>query len=83
MGSQLKRIEHAQRPTMTDFRGSGAIEEDTDIIIGLHRESYYTPGEPDTLAEAIILKGRHFGTGKAALTFTGELTHFTDKQWMG
>jgi len=82
MASQLKRIEHAKKPTMTDFRGSGAIEEDTDIIIGLHRDSYYTPDEPDELAEAIILKGRHFGPGKADLRFEGKLTHFTDKQWM-
>lgn len=78
MGSQLKRIEEAKRPKMTDFRGSGAIEEDTDIIIGLHRPSYYTPGEPDSDAEAIIIKGRHFGTGIAELSFIGNLTHFTD-----
>ena len=82
MASQLKRIEHAKRPTMTDFRGSGAIEEDTDIIIGLHRESYYTPAEPDDKAEAIILKGRHFGTGVAEIKFKGSLTHFSDKSWM-
>jgi replicative DNA helicase len=79
MGSQLKRTEHAKKPTMTDFRGSGAIEEDADIIIALHRDSYYTPDEPDELAEAIILKGRHFGSGKADLRFIGSLTHFVDR----
>ena len=81
MASQLRRTEHAKRPTMTDFRGSGAIEEDAEIIIGLHRPSYYTPEDPDNEAEAIILKGKHFGTGVAKLEFEGKLTHFRDKLW--
>jgi replicative DNA helicase len=83
MGSQLKRIEEAKRPTMTDFRGSGAIEEDTDIIIGLHRENYYDASKPKEEAEALILKGRHFGTGVAELMWDGSLTHFRDKVWQG
>lgn len=82
MASQLKRIEHAKKPTMTDFRGSGAIEEDTDVIIGLHRESYYDHEAPDAKDLAIVLKGRHFGTGEAEIVFDGKLTHFKDKLWM-
>ena len=82
MASQLKRIEHAQKPTMTDFRGSGAIEEDTDIIIGLHRDSYYDAEAKDAKDLAMVLKGRHFGPGVAELLFEGNLTHFKDKPWM-
>ena len=85
VGSQLNRSidkRDCKRPTLTDFRDSGAIEEHATIVIGLHRESYYTPDTPDDHAEAIILKGRDFGTGKADLSFNGKLTHFTDKAWM-
>lgn len=30
-----------KRPTMADFRESGSIEQDADIMIGLHRPRYY------------------------------------------
>lgn len=55
-----RREDH--RPTMTDLRDSGAIEQDADGIILLHREDYYgtrTPGyEPTGEAELIIEKMR-------------------------
>jgi hypothetical protein len=44
VGSQLNRaIEQRQekRPTLADLRESGAIEQDADIVIGLHRPAYY------------------------------------------
>ncbi|MDD0266237.1 DnaB-like helicase C-terminal domain-containing protein, partial [Shigella flexneri] len=33
------------RPNMADIRGSGAIEQDANIIIMPHRESYYDGNE--------------------------------------
>lgn len=81
LGCQLRRTEESKRPTMKDLRGSGAIEQDGDVIIGIHRPSYYTPDEPDPESEAIVLKGKHFGMGKADLLFDGSLTHFRDKPW--
>ncbi len=44
LGSQLNRaIEQRQekRPTLADLRESGAIEQDADIVFGLHRPAYY------------------------------------------
>ena len=49
--SQLSReIERrpieGRRPQMHDLRGSGTIEQDADIILGLFREAYYLLNEP-------------------------------------
>lgn len=52
------------KPTMSDLRDSGAIEQDADGIILLH-------GEGETL-ECIIAKNRHKGTGKCDLLFYRE-----------
>jgi len=78
MGCQLSRTEEAKEPRLTDLRGTGAIEEDADIVIGIHRPSYWTM-EPDIDAEFHILKGRHFGTGVGEAEFHGQITSFQDK----
>lgn len=48
------------RPTMTDLRESGEIEQKADVIIGMHRPDYY---DRDThlkgVVELIPLKGRN------------------------
>lgn len=46
VGCQLSRAVEARpskdrRPTLSDLRESGAIEQDADIVFGLHRPAYY------------------------------------------
>ena len=44
LGCQLSRAIEARqekRPTLSDLRESGAIEQDADIVIGLHRPAWY------------------------------------------
>lgn len=61
--SQLNR-ESAKRddkkPTLTDLRDSGCIEQDADIVIGVHREFYYKPENLslENDCEIICLKNR-------------------------
>lgn len=53
-----------QRPTLSDFRESGSIEEDSDGCILLHRPEYYNPDSYKGVVEVIIAKNRLRGTLK-------------------
>ena len=62
-------------PSMADLHDSGAIEQDADSIILLHRPAMYEPGEvkpweSQTLT-AIVAKNRHGSTGKLNFDFYG------------
>ena len=62
-------------PSMADLRDSGAIEQDADAIILLHRPAMYEPGEvrpweSQTLT-AIVAKNRHGNIGKLDFNFWG------------
>ena len=74
-----------KRPNLADLRNSGAIEEDSDAVIGLYREDYYrpreeqpSPWEPQTM-EVITLKNRHGMTGTNYFEFMGALSTVREK----
>lgn len=49
-----------KRPTMSDLRESGAIENDADVIILLHRPAYYDKQSPrGAEIDLIVDKNRH------------------------
>lgn len=53
-----------KRPTMTDLRESGEIEQKADVILFLHREDYHDPKTHlKGLVEVIVAKGRSIRTG--------------------
>ncbi|RMF84428.1 MAG: replicative DNA helicase, partial [Planctomycetota bacterium] len=69
------------RPRMSDLRESGAIEQDADVIMLLHREAYYKVGEDpaaadDTGAELIIAKQRNGPVDTIKLVFDRQTTRF-------
>ena len=77
------------RPRMSDLRESGAIEQDADVVILLHREDYYRDkkkirgaddeaGPPAMLgkSELIVAKQRNGPTGVIELHFTPQLARF-------
>lgn len=67
-----------RKPMMSDLRDSGAIEQDADLIMLIHRDEYYTREKSKFkgLAECIIGKHRNGPTGSVWLTFLGKYTRF-------
>jgi replicative DNA helicase len=63
------RQEH--KPRLADLRESGAIEQDADTVMLLHRPEMYEPGqhENEGLVEVIIAKQRNGPTGEIKLAF--------------
>lgn len=71
-----------KRPQLSDLRESGAIEQDADMVLFVHRPEYYrifTDEKGNDLhgkAQIIIAKHRKGGTGDVWLNFRGEFTRF-------
>lgn len=85
--SQLNRSvesREGRRPQLSDLRESGAIEQDADLVIFIHRPEYYGITEDENhnslkgLAEIIIAKHRNGPTGDTYLSFRKELAKFSD-----
>jgi replicative DNA helicase len=77
--SQLNRaVENREdrRPRMADLRESGAIEQDADVVLLIHRPEYYDPNDQPGIAEVIIAKNRNGATGTVKLTFLKNITRF-------
>lgn len=85
--SQLNRsveTREGKRPQLSDLRESGAIEQDADMVIFIHRPEYYGLTEDDegnslrNVAEIIIAKHRNGAVGDVRLSFRKELAKFVD-----
>jgi len=77
--AQLNRgveLREDKRPRLADLRESGAIEQDADLVIFLHRPDAYDPSDQPGLAEVIIAKHRSGPTGVIPLTWRKEYMRF-------
>jgi replicative DNA helicase len=61
---------------MADLRESGAIEQDADIVLLLHRPDYYDANDQPGIAELIVAKNRNGRTGSVKLTFVKNIMQF-------
>ena len=75
-----------KRPQLSDLRESGAIEQDADMVLFVHRPEYYHIYQDEKgndlhgMAQIIIAKHRKGATGDVLLNFRGEFTRFQDPQ---
>jgi replicative DNA helicase len=79
--SQLNReCEKRQdkRPQLSDLRESGAIEQDANVVMFLHRPELFDTDAEVGAAELIVAKNRGGSVGMLALKFIGEHVRFAD-----
>lgn len=71
------------RPRLSHLRESGAIEQDADVVMFVHREEYYHRGEDRDQyagqAEIIIAKQRNGPVGEVELVWEKDYTRFHNK----
>ena len=85
--SQLNRSVESRdgkRPQLSDLRESGAIEQDADMVMFIHRPEYYgitQDADGNSLigvAELIIAKHRNGSVGDVQLAFKASLAKFSN-----
>jgi replicative DNA helicase len=82
--AQLNRQVEASRdnkPQLSHLRESGAIEQDADVVMFVHREEYYQTNEEDRErvrgeADLLVRKQRNGPTGDVKLTWLHDFTRF-------
>ena len=86
-GVDTREGAEGKRPRLSDLRESGAIEQDADMVIFLHRPEYYgiyqsEDGSIDYRgkAEVIISKHRKGAVGIIMMDFKGEYTRFENPE---
>jgi replicative DNA helicase len=84
--AQLNRQAEAtkdNRPRLSHLRESGAIEQDADVVMFVHREEYFRSGEDREQfagqAEIIVSKQRNGPVGDIELLWHKEYTRFVNK----
>ncbi len=82
--AQLNRQVEASRdnkPQLSHLRESGAIEQDADVVMFVHREEYYQSNEEDRervrgQADLLVRKQRNGPTGDVKLAWIHDFTRF-------
>jgi replicative DNA helicase len=83
--SQLSRASEQRggdrKPILSDLRDSGAIEQDADVVLFIHRPEMYNREDAegrslDGVAELIVAKHRNGPTGSIDLHFEKSITRF-------
>lgn len=82
------RTGDSKRPMLADLRESGAIEQDVDMVVLLHRPEYYQIMQDEEgnstggMAELIVAKNRNGQTGTVKVNFLGEYMKFQDYEYV-
>ena len=73
------------RPRLSNLRESGAIEQDADVVVFVHREEYYRPYDAEVRgqAELIIAKQRNGPTSTVKVAWHASSVKFADLRYAG
>jgi replicative DNA helicase len=78
--SQLSRAveqRSPQIPRLADLRESGSLEQDSDVVLFIHREDHYKKDtERKNIADIIVAKHRNGPTGQVELFFNSNFVVF-------
>jgi len=82
--SQLTRAPEREdrKPQLADLRESGAIEQDADVVMFIHRPNFYSKDVPEAerrQAELIIAKQRNGPTDRLRYVFLENWTRFEEQ----
>jgi len=86
LSRQVEQRGGDKRPQLSDLRESGAIEQDADMVIFIHRPEYYglkDDGNGNStvgLAEIIVAKHRNGAVEDVRLEFKSQFTRFCDPE---
>lgn len=83
--SQLRRIANTEEPQLSDLRESGAIEQDADMVMFIHRPDVAATEEEiksgkiiKDAADLIIAKHRNGELGRVKLRFRGDQVRYVN-----
>ena len=79
--AQLNRASEQRadrRPMLSDLRESGAIEQDADVVLLIHREDFYDHDQRPGEADFIVAKHRNGPTETITVSFLGHYSRFAD-----
>ena len=83
--SQLNRAvesRETKRPSLSDLRESGNIEQAAWRVMSIYRDDYYNFDSNDKgVAEISVLKGKISNTGKVQVHFNQDCTSFHNFEW--
>lgn len=86
--SQLRRDAEGKEPNLADLRNSGSFEEDSDVVMFLHRDRVTTDGAGNRVderkpqkAKVIVLKDRDGEIGEAGAMFVPSTASFKDEEY--
>ncbi|ABH02420.1 hypothetical protein BAPKO_4530 (plasmid) [Borreliella afzelii PKo] len=78
--SQLTRSAEGKEPNLANLRESGALEQDADTVIFLHRENEGLQDDCEEVrkVKVIVAKNRNGHTGVVTMDFVSRYTRFVD-----
>jgi len=77
--SQLNRLTGDDEPRLPNLRESGAIEQDADVVMFVHRENY----KDSEKTKLIVAKHRNGRPQSFPLTWDGPRFQFVESEWGG